>query len=282
MNTDSFYCIGSTHHECQDYALADEELVLLSDGCSSAKNSDWGARLLVKCFQNSMQFLEYTDQCFFNIVKEAKNHVNNLFLNEDCLAATILGVFYKDPGQNYNKYISTFIVGDGYVFARNRDNKNVSIWNHQFKSGAPWYPYYLLHQGLKNDYLKQFGGSKFTRARRDFDKNREEIDLGFYYRTPQEFETSDGMRIHGNGFDIQTYDLVGIASDGLGSFIRQEVGNTSITNKPLDACQVLLDLLDFKTLEGRFVQRRCQRFLKDCAGKGIKHTDDFSIGVIHV
>jgi len=50
MNADSYFEIGSTHLVCQDYALSglykDMCYGIVSDGCSSAENSEIGAQIL--------------------------------------------------------------------------------------------------------------------------------------------------------------------------------------------------------------------------------------------
>lgn len=52
MNSDSLFVIGSDHDICQDYVAHHnngvKSYIVLADGCSGSKDSDVGARVLVK------------------------------------------------------------------------------------------------------------------------------------------------------------------------------------------------------------------------------------------
>ena len=87
MAADVFYAIGSTHHVCQDFAVANGDFVILSDGCSSAKDSDWGARLLVKACHNVIKERSKPLSMDFTILKNAvltlaNSYVKTLDLNK--------------------------------------------------------------------------------------------------------------------------------------------------------------------------------------------------------
>jgi len=272
MSADSYFAIGSTHQVCQDHAIADGDFVVLSDGCSGAKDSDWGARFLTKSAYNILKLTkpEYIPKFIDNVVQGAKSYVDKLELHPDCLCATLLGA-YVNKG-----IINAFIVGDGYIVARSKDGK-LKIISHMFDTGAPWYPYYTLSNELKEGYLAHFGHGKMI-VETTVLENGEVIThdeftciVRAYNFKPIEY-----------AFSTDEYDLVGISSDGLKSFVQQVKGGTSITNKGVHDRQVVKDLFNFKTVEGQFAHRRCQKFLRDYTAQGIKHTDDFSLGVLHV
>src|SRR6476659_1428102 len=54
MNADATINIGATHALCQDYVIAKDRHVILSDGCSSSPDTDIGARLLVKALEQNL------------------------------------------------------------------------------------------------------------------------------------------------------------------------------------------------------------------------------------
>jgi hypothetical protein len=49
IQTDIFRRIGATHAVCEDYIIEGNKpfpFIILADGCSTAKNTDMGARIL--------------------------------------------------------------------------------------------------------------------------------------------------------------------------------------------------------------------------------------------
>lgn len=271
MSADAFFSIGSTHQVCQDHAIAENDFVVLSDGCSSAKNSDWGARFLTQAAATILKQTKPDDLGTFtkNVLLAAHSYANKLEIHEDCLAATFLCAYVKE------KVIKAFIVGDGYIIARNKINNEVTVIGHNFDTGAPWYLYYTLNDDLKNGYINKFGNGKFIINKMIVNKNMAVSD-----NVP--LDANVGMATIGYTFPLDEFDMVGLASDGLKSFVQQTKTNTSITTKNIHLDEVMRKLFNFKTLTGQFVHRRCTRFLKDMAAEEIKNTDDFSLGVLHV
>jgi len=271
MSADVYFSIGSAHQVCQDHAIAHDDFIVLSDGCSSAKDSDWGARFLTQAASNILKQTKPTDLGAFskNVLLAAQSYANKLEIHEDCLAATLLYAYVKD------RAIKAFIIGDGYIIARNKIKNNIIIISHNFDTGAPWYLYYTLNDDLKNGYINKFGNGKFIINKIIMDAKASENDSLL-------LDANVGMATIGYTFPLDEFDIVGVASDGLKSFIQHNKTNTSITTKSIELGEVLKKLLNFKTLSGQFVHRRCQRFLKDFAADNIKHTDDFSLGVLHM
>lgn len=279
MSADTFYAIGSSHQVCQDYAISNERYVIVSDGCSSVKDSDWGARLLTKACETIIRkkiqpfslFIEQED--IANVTHLASEYCFKLNLNLDCLAATLLSAYIGGPK---NEHIKTFIMGDGYVVARNKNDGQITVISHMFETGAPYYLYYNLSDNLRKSYLDNFGQGKLI------------IETSIYKNDKKigGHETSYNCIVGGNlnshDFRISEYDAVAVISDGLKTFSQQTKTNTSITTKSLDVYNVVKDLFSFKSTEGQFVHRRCQRVMRDYAIQNIKHTDDFAIGVIYI
>ena len=256
MASDIFYTIGSTHQICQDYALTDgESYVVISDGCSSAKDTDWGSRLLAQCLVNSN--FDY-HQALFN----AKAHVDSLKLHPDCLLSTLLCAFKR------NGVITTLVWGDGYVIARERLTKKLVLISHVFDSGAPYYLYYEL--GGKQGYVDVYGKSKL-RVTTSYEKLGWLIDL-------MEIKADSGLITR--SFSVKEYDLVAVISDGLKSFVQQQKQETSIINMPVDIMSIIPQLFSLKTTDGQFMHRRCIKMFRDLNAQNIKNTDDFSVGVL--
>jgi hypothetical protein len=274
MSADSYFAIGSAHQVCQDHAISDGDFVVLSDGCSGAKDSDWGARFITKSAYNILKQTKpgYLDKFINNVMKGAQSYVEKLELHPDCLAATFLFVYKQ------HKLITACVAGDGYIVAKYREKNKLKIFSYMYDTGAPWYPYYTLNEDLTRGYLEHYGHGKLISGITEIEDGKviSHNDLICAMKAEATRVPIDIM------LPTDEIELVGIASDGLKSFVQQAKGSTSITNKPVGENEIIKDLFNFKTVEGQFVHRRCQRFLRDCAVQNIKHTDDFSLGVLHV
>src|SRR5581483_1843221 len=246
MSADCFFSIGSTHQVCQDHAIADGDFVVLSDGCSGAKDSDWGARFLTRSAYNILKQTKpgYIDTFVNNVIKGAHSYVEKVELEEDCLAATFLCVFQQD------KCITVCVVGDGYIILKDKEGDRLTIISHSYDTGAPWYPYYTLSEELTNRYLEYFGHGKLTVEKTVIENGKVTSQAVSYAIKAKEARIPSVYL-----FPAGTYDLVGISSDGLKSFIQQAKDPTSITNKSITEIQVIKDLFKFKTVEGQFVHR---------------------------
>ena len=83
-------------------------------------------------------------------------------------------------------------------------------------------------------------------------------------------------------FDKSIFDLVAIMSDGASAFERFNETNTGREPVSIPMADVLKEITSFKNYNGEFVQRRCQKALKQCRANGWQNMDDFSIGAIYV
>ena len=77
-------------------------------------------------------------------------------------------------------------------------------------------------------------------------------------------------------------EWVALSSDGLGSFYEQIETETSKYNKPINYIDVIIELLKIKNTNGRFIQRRLNKFRKDCIKKNWYHADDISLAVLYM
>lgn len=274
MSADVYYGIGSTHQVCQDFAIADGIYTIVSDGCSSAKDTDWGSRLLTKACYNLIkkkeQPLSFDAKLLDEAINLAGTYVAELGLDSECLAATLMCVY---KGENV---INVLMSGDGFIIARNKVTNRLTVISHLFESGAPYYLYYNLNDALHNGYKTYYGNGKLQVEKTLYDgekviSNNEQSSPLAAYCKPIAYS-----------FPLAEYDAVAVVTDGLKSFVQQVKGTTSITNKSVDVGKIVRDLFDFKTTSGQFVHRRCQKVMREYAAQNIKHTDDFAIGVVHV
>jgi len=259
MHADAYYAIGSTHIDCQDYALAGLAAAglpyaIVTDGCSSSPRSDVGARLLAIAAEQQL--------CSGNespnperIIARAGQLADALRLNS-CLDATLLYAWSQ------HDCTEVVLSGDG-VIATRRDDGLIEAWAVSFDDGAPAYLSYLLDQPRLTNYLAR-------NATRQVEHWLDGERLA---------RRSEPLLAHPYGFrlslPIERYPLVMLLSDGAQSFHDERAC------RRLELNEVLPLLLSFKFLSGRFVVRRCRRFLrKQCPRRGWGNRDDIAAAAI--
>ncbi len=293
-STDSFVKIGSSHSDCQDFAVSGKvneniAYAILADGCSSShticRELDFGARLM--CYSarnvllrhcgyiwNANELPEiasdgyYLAQIGLTTLREAVSVRHQLGIHPYSLDATLLLVV-----SNGNKH-HFFMYGDGcFVYKRKNDPK---IYGHcvEFNSGAPFYLSY--HDDAER--LKSYGktsGAGVIRTDYTFHNNAcmktslplddSKFDMPFYKQT---CFTAEGEM-----------DFVSISSDGLKSFQKQHQEYPEIVST-LNIEEVVPEIFGYKNYQGQFVERRMKNFMKSCIGKNVSHYDDVSVASI--
>lgn len=277
MNNDSFMHIGHDHYVCQDYVISDETymFVALSDGCSTAKSSDWGSRLLANAAYRLYPRTPF-EELTMEAVDEASARAIDLELPSECLRATLLLAMAGE------KAFDVTVAGDGFVVAR-KNSGAMTILEHKFSSGAPYYPTYDHEIEGKKRYNQEFGNSQFitiTRTTRydDFGK----LEFVGEDSTSLPIEAIYGHKLAKYSFPFAEYDMVAVLSDGFNSFVKKETTATSCRTVAVPLKEIAHELFLFKNYSGAFVQRRCQKAFRSVfKNNGWVNIDDFSIGVIY-
>ncbi len=242
--TDACFKIGSSHAVCEDYAACDESLAVLSDGCSSAKNTDIGARFLCR---NALMEKP-------NDIKQLSLQIQMLGLPIESLFCTLLGVTVSEVAEDYPVMLEAGIYGDGFIIAAYHEPMlSPIVISHEYAGNMPWYPAYCLLDASK------------------IQKPAPTITVMNSGPCVPEFEAFDDG-CHSYSFDPATFRLVMVCSDGLGSFSRADGSSVS----PLDLAN---DLCDVKVTSPQFMQRRVNA-LKRNAWSKFSHFDDFSVAAV--
>ena len=268
-NIDSFMTIGNSHEVCEDYiyhSFQVDPYIILSDGCSSSKNTDVGARVLVHAARNILnRFIHKTgipiegDVLGDMIAHEAEETIKKLGLNTSALDATLLLAYrLKDK-------IIINVFGDGNVILKKKDG-TTKIYNYQYAKNMPYYLSYYVDAGRQFQYCKEMfetdeGGKCLVTSCHNNDNFNVSIE--------------DFVKIPTFILPIEDYEMVGIASDGIESFFSPH--DNSLRK---DYKEVLEELTAFKGTVGEFLKRRCKRAIKNYKKEGIEHYDDVSIGVM--
>jgi len=281
MNTDCVFYIGTTHDVCQDYALTNNNNAVISDGCSSSKYSDVGARILSITTMNKLHNLN----SFYNfeekeIILLARPSIKMLDIPQECLDATILAA------KIFNNGLQALCCGDGVIVIKTKEGKTIIV-NCTYTDSYPFYMNYLYnitggYTNWKENHNKRHVVQLVYNSLGDMMYNlpvesqteRIQNDIGLI-RT---FENKTIVEIT-NKEDIE---YIAIISDGIHSFQETITTNTSKYNQSIPYLTVLEELLSFKNFNKAFVKRRVKRFRKDCCKKNWHNYDDLSLAVIYI
>ncbi len=276
MNVDSFFTIGSTHKVCQDYVISLNEthginegpFIALSDGCSSSPDTDFGSRILVKAIQSlyCTQGIYPGDKSITELIwQKAVNSMNSINgLTLYCLDATLLFAYKED------KNINVVMIGDGTVSAKTKDG-TMDTKTIEYKGNAPLYLSYL-HSNPK----------RMEQRSKEFDCTK--IITETSYKKGNEvtwMESKSTNNIERFSFPIEDYEYISLFTDGVSSFVKQEVSGGTKTQQTIPEYIVVEEATGFKNNGGEFVRRRCQRFFSDWNAIGSKALDDFTMATIY-
>src|ERR1051325_3113577 len=138
MNSDAIINIGSTHAICQDYAIARNDHVILSDGCSSSPDTDIGARLLVKALDQLLKNPADIEQLHKNAAQIALDWSNMIALPPQSVDATLMSIHVTDED------LIIACSGDGVIVLESQAGV-LDVYSISSPSGYPFYPSYV-HQ----------------------------------------------------------------------------------------------------------------------------------------
>jgi len=271
FNVDSFVVKGNSHIRCEDYTThfeknAYQKGVVVCDGCSSAKNSDIGSMLLALLAKKvltarGIDLVSLRYEGFISEVLEWLNLARSLVgVDEESLFSTLcVGYTYELENKHFFR---AFIYGDGVIFARKKNTNEWRIWQINYASNAPFYPQYLQDKGASYEIFL---------LGQAHDPLKELIETTETHQSRYPFNSPIDICLN-----LEEYDLVGVASDGVESFTK----GTSDTAIP--AIDVIKELTAFKNKTGQFMARRVLKALKAYQNAGYVPYDDVSIGVIVV
>lgn len=264
METDKFSKIGHTHKDCQDYAIAGNDYVILCDGCSTAIDSDVGARLLARAARLYLTNDFHQNAFSESVLATAKLYCIMMGYPAETLSATLLSVFKKN-----NNFVVRCI-GDGYVFARRKNG--TFVWKEiKYPSGAPYYLRYELDKSVKEEYISRFGQTNVITC---YDKDNP-VECYEHSSIP------DNGGCHSFAFSCVDYDLVGVASDGVSSFVQLLNSGTGVTTVAIPPEKIIEEMLKFKNFNGEFVRRRMTKAFETFAELGWQNNDDFTVAAMY-
>lgn len=269
FNFDSYYTNGKMFKNCQDYSMHDNinNFAIISDGCSSSRNTDLGARILTYLASDKLKRGDFECQlpetCILlglDITKSSKEILNCLNAPLESLDATLIGL------KIYNEFNSKcFIVmyGDGYIVELN-NYFPYKITKVEYDGNAPYYLSYWIddkkneaYKELSKSYNEDFLTKKITETSllKTYTKNEKYNKLTIIDIDLLETSTSGIM----------------IMSDGVDSFINYNTGDR--------ICDVdmINQFTNFKNINGEFIKRRVRKVINELDKENIRNSDDVSI-----
>lgn len=265
LHIDSCFYIGKTHKVCQDYACHNNEQssVIVSDGCSSAIDSDFGSRLLTKSAAIQIYGHEDSASFLYSTIQQAASFARALNLSIDSLAATLLAAKIVE------NRIKVIVTGDGVLVFKDKEN-NLVVTEMHYEHNAPYYLKYKLIG--EEEYFERFPPivditeTTITPEKEFVDKKKVQLTPDHYW---MEYE-----------YPLESTNFLALCSDGLASCVELKKETTSLSQTNVLAKNVSRELFNFKTFAGEFVHRRINRAFKEFEKKNWSFLDDISVGVI--
>jgi hypothetical protein len=293
MNADSYFEIGHSHKVCEDYALSgvqdDLAYAIVSDGCSSSKNSDVGARLLAHISRDALLYLHRRkliyDPYFLEnslkatleelIIKKCLEVKDTLRFPCDIFDATIL--IAAVVGDVWKRKI-LFSWGDGYFIIK-RLSGAVDVIALSYESNAPYYLSYELSQDKHDAYAAEYGSMPLHKSINRVSVNGV-VNLVGVDVTPTVMQRSY-FSVMGERVEVTQ---VIVSSDGIGTYeddprVRPPTGTELRKYTALD---VIPQIVSYKNPVGEFVTRRMNRLKKEHADAHVIHQDDISCAAITI
>jgi hypothetical protein len=268
--------MGKAHTVCEDYArdgvipyTADRVFAIVSDGCSSSQDTDFGSRFLTMAALPVLSTWDGVDPegLLHPTIERAREAALNLGLPTGGLDATLLVAH-----ETKNHMINVVAAGDGWVLAQRWDGI-LESWEISMQ-GAPGYYSYRLDYKRFHDYLT-LGYGERTVTHRVNGEIQSVIKTLMAVPTERAYEPRElaFMKV----FSPETYRMVMVLSDGVQSFRNSE------TKQDIPLAEVLPHVVDIRNPTGAFLRRSHNWFLtKTCPKLGWQHTDDFGAAAIIV
>lgn len=255
MQADWFFAIGKSHAICEDYAIDGDKCVIVSDGCSSSKHTDLGARLLA---HSARILLNGKSDWLYNVfgdavITQSAILLDTLKMGYECLYATLVVAKVLPSGA-----INVKMYGDGIIIAIS--DETIETIEISYTNNMPYYLAYSVDDRSRESY-KHLNNELLVKHT----TNGNVIQIAFDY--DHEIQYS---------FNPAEHHTILISTDGLRSF------EDSQTRLPVPLSTIVQQMVNFKIMKGSFLKRRLNRLIEDLAAKLVFPLDDIGVAGIHL
>ena len=266
MHSDSFFFKGKSHDVCEDYAthgstyLNNKQVcyAIVSDGCSSSKDTDIGARVLTKAAEENLHLINYDVAFGDAVINKASEVVDFAGWNPYCLDATLLVATSEEDKTQIQ------VIGDGVVCLLNNDC--IVVHDITYPSGAPRYLTYWSNNDRAIAYKNAYSNLRI-------------VDTYYIFKDRTIKETTESEHpVWSIKVSNDTCQTIILTSDGVHSF-QELFLSQGKTFSHIDLFNVLKEIYGFKNTNGEFVKRRIKRFAKTTSWE---NTDDLAVAAICV
>ncbi|MCX6755032.1 MAG: protein phosphatase 2C domain-containing protein [Candidatus Nomurabacteria bacterium] len=278
-NTDSHFVIGKKHitqnSPCQDHALCgelnDALFMVVSDGCSSGRHTDIGARIITcatitaikECLAQTSDITILPNLIHQTLILHAQNTVLQMGLtNQDLLATCVYSIVTPTGGFIH-------ILGDGHAILKFK-NGDIRLINTEWQNNTPYYPADNRKEQFIANHINTENGEKSLSVETINVINGAVAENEIFFNIQQ---SVTGYIISLTVEEIENLEVICITSDGIGRFKKD--GNFL---KPLE---IAVRLTAFKNWTGEFVKRRLSRALLDYSKHETYPDDDVALAAIH-
>jgi len=271
MNSDAAFIKGDSHLICEDYATnytsQNNLQVVLCDGCSSSQMTDVGARILALTSASYLP-VDHPDNPEA-LLDRITGHLRYLLADHafQSLPATVFDATLL-MAKVVGNAVEIITVGDGVIAIKGKSG-NLSILNLEYDKGYPRYLSYRLDAKRKELFLEKQSFLKINKYGTYLFKD-EDLEDNCVFSCVHSTDLEDFTM----SYVIEDIEWIALMSDGVHSF--------SCKKELISMFKVVRELLKFKTFTGQFVQRRLNRFKKDCRKWGWEHYDDVSLAVLYL
>lgn len=251
----------------QDYAICGEDRIIICDGCSSSPDTDLGAGLLSLSASIADLYIGSDENISTRCDRIGKRIIDHTWNNKaGCIAHTAFDATLLIASHYKNK-VSVLIYGDGYIVYKNK----IGIIIHQIYNthNAPAYLSYYLDDSRKSSYIALDSRNYLitTQIFNNGETRGSNTCLGLDVFAPTTFT-----------FNVQEEDEIYLLTDGVGTF-RYETGEKKDEfMNPIDL--IINEFTNIKNTKGKFLQRRCNRLIKNLFKQDIHPIDDVTIAGI--
>lgn len=267
MQVDSYFCIGQTHKVCQDFACnlryQDRALGFISDGCSSAPDTDFGSRFMA----NAARSLVSKPELDFHPIHVAQGYAAAMEMDPNCLHATLGKVEVSHHGN-----FTASLEGDGFIIARRKEDKKLVVIGIEFSDNTPWYPFYRLDKIHRDSFA-----SHAVTIREMLLDGADVVECN---------EGTFGIDklddcVYSREFCREEYDLAAVGSDGLSQYMKKsDLHYGRMT--PIPIAEVFNEFFGGMNCNGVFIERAFNKVKRNFSKRDIHPQDDVSLAAVFI